>query len=77
MTSLFFADEGGSWEVGVDWESVLPAWFRVLSATADPADYAQRITTILKCHYEHGRVKMLAVARRIATPTQRQALPKP
>jgi|HubBroStandDraft_1064217.scaffolds.fasta_scaffold78510_2 hypothetical protein len=29
---LFFADEGGSWQVGVDWEDVLPAWFRVLSA---------------------------------------------
>jgi hypothetical protein len=22
---LFFADEGGSWQVGVDWENVLPA----------------------------------------------------
>jgi len=31
---LFFADEGGSWQVGVDWEDVLPACFRVLSATA-------------------------------------------
>ena len=31
---LFLADEGGSWEVGVDWENVLPAWFKVLSATA-------------------------------------------
>ena len=30
---LFFGDEGGSWQVGVDWENVLPAWFRVLSAT--------------------------------------------
>ncbi len=74
---LFFADEGGSWEVGVDWESVLPAWFKVLSATVGPAEYAQRIATTLKCHYEHGRVKMLAGARKIATPTQRQALPKP
>jgi hypothetical protein len=74
---LFFADEAGSWEVGVDWESVLPAWFKVLSATVGPAEYARRIATTLKCHYEHGHVKMLAVARRIATPTQRQALPKP
>jgi hypothetical protein len=73
---LFFADEGGSWQVGVDWETVLPAWFRVLSATAGPSEYAQSITTLLKRHYEYGRVKMLAAARRIATPTQRQALPK-
>jgi hypothetical protein len=45
---LFFADEGGSWQVGVDWENVLPAWFRALSAKADPSEYAQRITTVLR-----------------------------
>jgi hypothetical protein len=73
---LFFADEGGSWQVGVDWENVLPAWFRVLSATAGPSEYAQRITTLLKRHYGHGRIKMLAVARKTATPAQRQALPE-
>jgi len=33
---LFFADEGGSWEVGVNWKKVLPAWFRVHSPTAGP-----------------------------------------
>ena len=74
---LFFADEGGSWEVGVDWENVLPAWFKVLSETAGPSEYAQGITTVLERHYKHGRIKMLAVARKIATPAQRQALPEP
>jgi hypothetical protein len=73
---LFFADEGGSWDDGVDWETVLPAWFRVFSMSTDPSEYSQRITTLLKRHYEYGRVKMLAAARRIATLTQRQALPK-
>jgi hypothetical protein len=73
---LFFADEGGSWEVGVDWEIALPAWFRVLSATAGPSEYAQRISMVLKRHYKRGRIKMLAVARKIATPAQRQALPE-
>jgi hypothetical protein len=73
---LFFADEGGSWEIGVDWETVLPAWFRVLSLATGPSEYSQRITTLLKRHYEYRRVKMLAAARRIATPMQRQALPK-
>jgi hypothetical protein len=71
---LFFADESGSWQVGVDWEDVLPAWFRVLSATAGPSEYAQRITTLLKRHHQYGRMKMLAAARKIATPAQRQAL---
>jgi hypothetical protein len=71
---IFFADEGGSWQVGVDWERVLPPWFRVLSATAAPGVYAERITALLEHHYNYGRDKMLAVARKTATPEQRQAL---
>jgi hypothetical protein len=53
---------------------VLPAWFKVLSLTAQPQEYAQRITAMLTRHYHYGRDKMLPVARRIATPAQRQAL---
>jgi len=71
---IFFADEGGSWQVGVDWVKVLPVWFKVLSATATPEEYANRITALLSCHYSYGRDKMLAIARRTATPQQRKAL---
>ena len=71
---IFFADEGGSWQVGVDWARVLPAWFRVLSATAEPEDYAERITGLLSRHYGYGRDKMLAIAHRAATTHQRKAL---
>ena len=74
---IFFADEAGAWQVGVHWEKVLPPWFKVLSATAQPAEYAQRIVGLLKHHYHYGSAKMLAVARKVATPAQRQALPKP
>src|SRR5436309_14147614 len=48
---IFFADEGGSWQVGVDWAKVLPVWFKVLSATAEPEEYAERITALLSRHY--------------------------
>ena len=71
---IFFADEGGSWQVGVDWARVLPAWFKVLSATAGPEEFAGRITALLSHHYRYGRDKMLAIARRTATPHQRKAL---
>ena len=71
---IFFADEGGSWQVGVDWAKVLPVWFKVLSATAEPEEYAERITALLSCHYRRGRDKMLAIARRTATTHQRKAL---
>jgi hypothetical protein len=71
---IFFADEGGSWQVGVDWAKVLPVWFKVLSATAEPEEYAERITAWLSSHYRYGRDKMLAIARRTATTHQRKAL---
>ena len=71
---LFFADEGGSWQVGVDWARVLPVWFKVLSATAGPEEFAGKITALLSHHCRYDRDKMLAIARRSATPHQRQAL---
>jgi len=71
---IFFADEGGSWQVGVNWDKVLPVWFKVLSATAAPEEYANRINDVLSSHYSYGRGKMLAIARRTATPEQRTAL---
>jgi hypothetical protein len=70
---IFFADEGGSWQVGVDWEKVLPAWMKVLSATADPEEYVQRITWVLNQHYDYGSQRMFVLARRTATPEQRRA----
>jgi hypothetical protein len=71
---IFFADEGGSWQVGVDWAKVLPVWFRMLSATADPEEYARRIRTIISHRCSYGRDKMLVLARRSATALQRKAL---
>jgi hypothetical protein len=35
---IFFEDEGGAWQVGVDWARVLPVWFKVLAATAGPEE---------------------------------------
>ena len=71
---IFFADEGGSWQVGVQWDKVLPAWFKALSATAPPEEYATRINALLARHCNYGRDKMLIVARRTGTPDQRRAL---
>jgi hypothetical protein len=71
---IFFADEAGAWQVGVDWGRVLPPWFKVLSVTAAPEEYAGRITTLLEHRYNYGRDKMLAVARKTATPQQRRVL---
>jgi hypothetical protein len=73
---IFFADEGGSWQVGVDWPKVLPVWIKVLAATVEPEEYAGRITALLSHHCHYDRDKMLAIARRMATTEQRAALAK-
>ena len=72
---VFFADEAGSWQVGVDWDKVLPHWFRVFSATAEPQEYVRRITDLLNHHCKHKSEKMLAVAYETAKPAQRKAFP--
>jgi hypothetical protein len=73
---VFFADEGGAWQVGVDWEQVMPAWLEVLAATAGPEEFARRVVLVIEQHHGHDRKPMLALARRHATPEQRRALPK-
>jgi hypothetical protein len=71
---IFFADEAGSWQVGVDWNNVLPAYFRCLSATTQPDEYASRVVAIVEEFERHSRERHFAAARRIGTPQQRQAL---
>ena len=71
---IFFADEGGAWQVGVVWPQVLPSWFRVLSVTATPEEYAKRITSLIRHHCDCDREKMLAAASEHATAEQREAL---
>jgi hypothetical protein len=71
---LFFADEGGSWQVGVDWTRVLPAWFKCLSRTASAEVYAHRVERVVEGLGLPGRAGHLQTARRLATPAQRKAL---
>jgi hypothetical protein len=73
---IFFADEGGSWQVGVDWNKVLPSWFRVLSVTASCEEYAEQIRSLVEHHCNYDREKLFAVADKIATAEQREALAK-
>jgi len=71
---IFFADEAGSWQVGVDWKTVLPSWFKVLSATSTPEDYASRVVHIVNRHCGYEAPALLALARKLATPAQQRAL---
>jgi hypothetical protein len=71
---VFFADEAGSWQVGVDWRSVFPAWFKALAATASPAEFASKVVCEVDHYASYDRAHYLAAARRVATAEQKAAL---
>jgi len=60
---VFFADEAGAWQIGVDWRTALPAWFRCLAKTAEPAEYARLVCKAIGEFDPHARVQHLAAAR--------------
>ncbi|MFH1464662.1 MAG: hypothetical protein ABIO70_09770 [Pseudomonadota bacterium] len=71
---VFFADEGGSWQVDVRWESVLPAWFRCLAATAAPEEYATLAHGMIEFFAHHQAQELLPRALSVADTAQRAAL---
>ena len=71
---IFFADEAGAWQVGVDWLEVLPVWFQCLSATTEPEEYARRVVEVVDQHDSYDRAKHFTAARKAGTPAQAKAL---
>ena len=71
---IFFADEGGSWQAGVDWDKVLAAYFRCISATSLPEEYANSVICIVDEFQHFARDRHFPKAKRIGTDSQRQAL---
>ena len=71
---IFFADEGGSWQVNVNWDKVLPAYFRCLSHTAEPDEYAHAVVAVVDAHNRYDRDKYIKKAQTIANSTQKRAL---
>jgi hypothetical protein len=71
---VFFADEAGSWQVGVLCERVLPAWFRSLSPGMEPHEWAETVTDALNDFAGYDMDEILKTAREIASPEQREAL---
>lgn len=71
---LFFADEGGSWLVGIDWKQVLPAWIHLLTARSGAVEFAAAVVDRHGRLPSHARVGFLALAESMATPAQAAAL---
>ena len=71
---VFFADEAGSWQVGVEWGEVLPAWFSCLACSAEPDEYARQVVAKVDAFAGRDRGRLLRAARRAATPRQKKTL---
>jgi hypothetical protein len=71
---IFFADEGGAWQVGVDWRAALPAYFRSLADTASPDEFAREVHRAIRDFAEYERPRHLTAARRVASAEQKAAL---
>ena len=72
-----FADEGGSWCIGVDWRKALPAYFRCLALTASPEEYSRSVDRVIRDFVEYDRDWLLEHARRAASAVQRACLDNP
>lgn len=71
---VFFADEAGSWQVGVDFRTVFPAYFRCLAETAAADEFATAVNRVIADFADHQRPQHLAAARKVANAAQRVAL---
>lgn len=73
-TVVFFADEGGSWQVGADWREVLPAYFRCLAEGASGDEFAREVDRSITDFADYDRRHQLTAARRVASVAQEAAL---
>lgn len=71
---VFFADEAGSWQVGVDWREALPAYFQCLASGTSGEEFASEVDRTITDFADYMRPKHLAAARRVASAEQKAAL---
>ncbi len=72
---LFFVDDGGPWQFGIDWRRVLDTWFDCLVETADPTEFAEAATLAVNDFaLPFERSQLLDRASEMATEPQQLAL---
>jgi len=71
---IFFADEAGSWQVGIDWRAVFPAYFRCLADTAVAEEFARTVDQAIRDFADYERPHHLKAARKVASAAQQAAL---
>jgi hypothetical protein len=71
---IFFADEGGSWAIGVDWRAVFPVYFRCVAKMASADAFARVVDQAIRDFADDQRPHHLQTAYRVAKPDQKAAL---
>ncbi len=71
---IFFADEAGAWQVGVEWDEVLPCYFKVLAAVAQPSEYAEGVIKLVKYHANYNSDNYFKLALEVALKPQQKVL---
>jgi hypothetical protein len=71
---VFFADEGGAWQVWSSWEKLIPPYCQALAAIAKPKEYAQKIFDLIQKNDRHDSDQHFQQALSIANAPQKKAL---
>jgi len=71
---VFFADEGGAWQIPVDWGMVLPVYFQCLAEGTFAETFAKTVDEAIEAFCNYRRPELLSAAQRVASPEQRSAL---
>ena len=71
---LFFADDGGSLNVGVNWQTVFPAYFKSMAASMSPSEFAYTVVSTIEEFAPYDCTRHLAAAHIVADDAQRIAL---
>jgi hypothetical protein len=71
---VFFADEAGSWQIPVEWETVLPSYFQCLADGTSAENFASKVDGVIADHCRHRQPQLLAAAQRVANAEQQAAL---
>lgn len=71
---IFFADEGGAWDVWSSWEELIQPYCQALSGITKPQEYAEKIFNLIKYNGVHKPDEQLQQALKISNPAQKKAL---
>ena len=71
---IFFADEAGAWQVGVEWDEVLPCYFKVLATVVQPREYAEGVIKLVKSHANYKAENYFELALEVGKNPQKKAL---